>query len=164
MMDKKSYWKGFIVGAITFLCLAFYMFNKFAVQSDVSLNQNKVQTLEGKNVDLNDYIGKPLVINYWATWCKPCVKEFPYFNEANDTFKNKVNFIMISDENIDEIIHFKKSKEYNLNYLHSKINLSELGINALPTTYFYNSEGVLVNKHTGSINSEKLQELISKIK
>jgi thiol-disulfide isomerase/thioredoxin len=164
MMDKKSYWKGFIVGAITFLCLAFYMFNKFAVQSDVSLNQNKVQTLEEKHVDLNNYLGKPLVINYWATWCKPCVKEFPYFNEANNTFKNKVNFIMISDENINEIIKFKKSKEYTLNYLHSQINLSELGINALPTTYFYNSAGVLVNKHTGSIDSEKLYELISKIK
>ena len=163
-MNKKSFWKGFTVGGLLFVLTVVVIFFKFIVQPDVSLNQVEVQDLNGTKIELNEYLGKPLVVNYWATWCAPCIKEFPYFEDVKQELGDDVNFVMISDETLDKIINFSESKPYSFNYLRSNKNLSEYGINARPTTYFYNSKGELVVKHTSNLDSESLKELIDKIK
>jgi len=163
-MNKGFFWRGFFSGAMAFILLSILMYNKFIVQPDISLDQVKVENLNGDKELLSNYIGKPLVVNYWATWCAPCIKEFPYFEEVKQELGDTVNFIMISDESLDKIINFSETKPYSFNYLRSTKNLSEYGINARPTTYFYNSKGELVLKHTSNLDRESLKELIDKIK
>lgn len=124
----------------------------------ISLNVN------GQKTKLTSFSGKPLVVNYWATWCAPCIKEFPYFNEVKQQLGEDVNFIMISDESLEKVNTFSSSNSYTFNYLKSEKNLSEYGIYARPTTYFYNSDGILVTKHTGELNVELLKSLIAEIK
>lgn len=166
-MIKKSFWKGFIVGSVVFIITTTIIYNKFIVSPDISLSQLELQDLQGNEVELNIYEGKPLVVNYWATWCAPCLKEFPYFEEVKQHFGNDINFVMISDESTEKIISFSNSKPYTFNFLNSSKKLSEYGINeitALPTTYFYNAQGNLVTKHTSGLNVESLTELIKRIK
>ncbi len=163
-MNKGFFWRGFGAGALAFILVTVLVYNKFVVQPDVSLNQIEVQNLNGGKTELTKYIGKPLVVNYWATWCAPCIKEFPYFKEVKQQLGDDINFIMISDESIEKINKFSTSNSYTFNYLKSDKNLSEYGINARPTTYFYNSSGILVTKHTGEISVEILKNLIEKIK
>lgn len=163
-MNKVFFWRGFITGAIAFILVIVLVYNKFVVQPDILLNQIEVQNLSGETVNLDQYIGKPLVVNYWATWCAPCIKEFPYFNEVKQQLEGDVNFLMISDESTKKINTFSTSNPYTFNYLRSNKNLSEYGINARPTTYFYDSNGALVTKHTGELNVKILNKLINKIK
>ena len=163
-MNKKSFWKGFTVGGLLFILTVVVIYFKFTVQPDISLNQVEVSDLNGTKVELNDYLGKPLVVNYWATWCAPCIKEFPYFEEVKKQLGENVNFIMISDEPLDKIVKFSESKPYSFTYLKSNKELSEYGINVRPTTYFYNAQGELITKHTSNLNSQSLKNLIEKIK
>lgn len=166
-MIKKSFWKGFIVGCAVLITMAVILYSKFMVSPNISLNQLEVQDLSGNNIELTKYQGKPLVVNYWATWCAPCLKEFPYFEEVKQRFGNEVNFIMISDESIERITSFSNSKPYSFNFLKSPKKLSEYGLNeitAIPTTYFYNAQGNLIVKHTSNLNLENLTELIKSIK
>lgn len=163
-MNKKSFWKGFSIGGLLLILAVIVLYFKIFVQPDISLNQVEVTNLNGNKTELNKYLGKPLVVNYWATWCAPCIKEFPYFEEVKQQLGDDVNFIMISDEPLEKIIKFSESKTYNFNYLRSTKNLSEYGINARPTTYFYNSKGELITKHTSNLTSESLKKLIEEIK
>lgn len=166
-MIKKSFWKGFAAGCIILLITAVIIYSKFIVSPDIPLNQLEVLDLKGNSIELTEFQGKPLVVNYWATWCAPCLKEFPYFEEVKQRFGNEVNFVMISDEAIEKITSFSNSKPYSFNFLKSSKKLSEYGLNeitALPTTYFYNAQGNLIIKHTSDLNVESLTELIKRIK
>lgn len=163
-MKKKSFWIGFASGAVLFILTIAFVFTQFFVQPDISLNQMEIQNLDNEKIELTDYLGKPIVVNYWATWCAPCLQEFPYFEEIKQELGDDVNFIMISDETVDKIKNYSASKPYTFNFLRSPNDLSEYGISARPTTYFYNSSGELVTKHSGGIDAKKLKDLIEKIK
>ncbi|MEH6535967.1 MAG: TlpA disulfide reductase family protein [Psychroserpens sp.] len=165
-MVKKTFWKGFIIGGVTFILMATFGYHKFIKSPDILLSQLELKDLKGNDIELTKYIGKPLVVNYWATWCAPCLKEFPYFEDVKKRFGNDINFVMISDESIEKITSFSNSKPYSFNFLKSSKKLSEYGINemtALPTTYFYDMQGNLIAKHTSALNVESLIELIERI-
>ncbi len=163
-MNKKSFWIGFILGGLLFVLTVVVIYLKFGVQPDIALNKVKVTDLSGTKVELYEYLGKPLVVNYWATWCIPCVKEFQHFEEVKKELGDDVNFVMISDESSTKINSFSKSTSYSFNYLRSTENLSEYGINARPITYFYNAKGELITKYTSSLNRETLKKIIEEIK
>jgi thiol-disulfide isomerase/thioredoxin len=163
-MEKKSFWTGFITGNVIFIITAVVLYFNFMIQPDLSLSQVETQDLNGNIVNLENYIGKPLVVNYWATWCAPCRAEFPEFEKIKQQYGEEVNFIMISDEPIDKITKFSKSNPYTFNYLKSSKDLSSYGINTRPTTYFYNAKGILVAKETASLDAAKLNEMIKKVK
>jgi thiol-disulfide isomerase/thioredoxin len=157
---------GFIAGGLVFIIAAAIIYNKFVASPDIPLSQLEVKDLKGNIVDLTSYEGKPLVVNYWATWCAPCLKEFPHFEEVKQQYANEVNFIMISDESLEKITSFSNSKPYNFNFLKSVKKLSEYGINeitALPTTYFYDAHGSLMVKHASALDIETLTALIERI-
>lgn len=165
-MVKKTFWRGFIVGSIAFILIAAFGYHKFIKSPDISLSQLELQDLKGNDVELTRYNGKPLVVNYWATWCAPCLIEFPHFEKVKERFGSEINFVMISDESIEKITSFSNSKPYSFNFLKSSKKLSEYGINemtALPTTYFYDIQGDLITKHTSALTVESLIELINRI-
>jgi len=163
-MDKKSFWIGFLVGCILCIISLVFIINMLTVQPDISLDQIEAYNLNGEKENLNKYIGKPLVVNLWATWCAPCIEEFPYFEEVKQEMGSDVNFVMISDETQKKIMNFSNSKHFSFTYLRSDKKLSEYGINARPTTYFYNAQGELVTKHTSGLDSKSLKNFIEKIK
>ncbi|MGX7668843.1 TlpA family protein disulfide reductase [Flavobacterium pedocola] len=163
-MEKKSFWIGFGIGCLLCVVSLVFIAKKVLVQPDISLSQIEVYNLKGEKDDLKNYIGKPLVVNFWATWCAPCRKEMPSFEEVKKEMGNDVNFVLISDEDSDKIMKFSNSKPFTFTYLRSEKKLSDYGINARPTTYFFNAKGELVTKNTSDLDSKSLRELIAKIK
>jgi len=163
-MEKRSFWTGYLTGIVVFIVTAVIIYFNFLTQPDLSLSQMETQDLKGNKVNLENYIGKPLVVNYWATWCAPCRGEFPDFEKTKQHYGEEVNFIMISDEPIEKITQFSQSNPYTFTYLKSSKDLSSYGINARPTTYFYNSKGILVAKEMANLDAAKLNEMIKKIK
>lgn len=162
-MNKSAFWKGFGLGAIIVISLVVVAYFKFVVQPDLTLEQIEVQNLQQENIALTNYIGKPTVVNYWATWCAPCLAELPYFEEVKQQFGADINFVMISDESFEKIIPFVKSKDYSFNFLKTPKKLTEYGIYSIPATYFYDSQGNLANSISGGLDVKTLTEFINKL-
>lgn len=120
------------------------------VQDKESLvSKIKIKELNGQSIDLSEYKGKTVFINFWATWCGPCIKEMPSIERARTVLKDsKVEFLVASNESVDQIESFMKSKNLNLHFVQLE-NLEALGIPALPTTYIVSPAGELVFSETG---------------
>ena len=122
----------------------------------VDLNQNKV--------NLTSFEGKKIVINYWATWCGPCIKEMPELKRAEEILQNyNYTFLLISDETISKISAFKNEKKFDFNFLKS-VNSNEInGIYSLPTTYIFDENGKKVETFVGVVAWDS-QQIINKLK
>jgi thiol-disulfide isomerase/thioredoxin len=121
--------------------------------------------LSGKTLDLDSHKGKVVFINFWATWCKPCIQEMPTLAIAQEKFKNEnIVFLFASNEEPDQIEKFQKKHPYNFQYVRVE-NLEALNIQALPTTYIFDSEGKLKFSEAGlrAWDSVENIELISNI-
>ncbi|TAJ60621.1 MAG: TlpA family protein disulfide reductase [Chitinophagaceae bacterium] len=108
--------------------------------------------LDNKIVRLDEYKGKTIFINFWATWCKPCIEEMPSIEKAQSIMKSKeIVFLLASSEGIDEIKEFSKNHSYQFRYVHLE-NGETLNLQALPTTFIINPMGNLVFSEMGSRN------------
>ena len=112
----------------------------------------RLKDLDEQIIDLQKYKGKTIFINFWATWCRPCLEEMPSIELAQYILRNEeVVFILASAESAEEIEAFRNTHEYKFNFVRIE-NSEELGIQVLPTTYIINSEGELVFSESGSRN------------
>lgn len=134
-------------------------------QSMPDVEKIRLLTLNGDLIPIKQYAGKTLFINFWATWCKPCIQEMPFISEAQ-TFLQKENiiFLMASDESAEQIAEFKNANKFNFNYVRIE-NSAEMNIGALPTTFIFNGKGNLVFSETGmrKWNAQANLDLILKI-
>jgi thiol-disulfide isomerase/thioredoxin len=106
--------------------------------------------LNGEKIDLSDFKGKTVFINYWATWCGPCIKEMPSIELAQNSLRDKdIVFLLASNEDVQEIEAFSKKRPYKFHYVRL-MNMEELKMPALPTTHIYDADGNLAFSETGS--------------
>ena len=118
-------------------------------ENDTGIPSIKLSDLNNQTIGLNQYKGKTIFINFWATWCGPCIKEMPSIERAKNILKdNKIEFLIASSESVEQIQSFKTDRNMDLHYVRVD-NMEELGIQALPTTYIINSNGKLVFSETG---------------
>lgn len=108
--------------------------------------------LEGTEVYLSQCRGKVVFLNFWATWCGPCVREMPSLQNLYDTLKNEdVVFLFVSKQKDEVVQNFIEEKQFNFPvYLRDGELPEALTFKGIPTTYILDREGVVVYKHTGS--------------
>ena len=99
----------------------------------------KVYDREGNPVSLSDMAGKPVVVNFWATWCGPCKSELPAFEKAYKTYGDKVEFMMVNltdgqRETVPKVNEFISENEYTFPvYYDTKYSASAAyGISSIP--------------------------------
>lgn len=113
------------------------------------LEEIRLTDLKGKEIDWSQMKGKAVFINFWATWCGPCIKEMPSIQAAIDHLKDeKVVFLLATEESIEKINEFKDQYNFKLEFVQQKTTLTALDILALPTTYIFDRSGKLVFKET----------------
>ena len=129
-----------------------------------------VYDLDGKEVHLSDFFGKPIVLNFWASWCGPCQMEMPDFNEKYLEIGEKVQFLMVnmtdgSRETVESASAFIAEQGYSFPvYYDADLDAATVySVYSLPTAYFIDVEGYTVARATGAISGETLQRGIDMI-
>lgn len=125
-----------------------------------------LQTLEGETVRLSDFKGKPVLINFWATWCGPCRSEFPDFQKASTDDADKLVIIGINNTTTDQKDQVPAFlKEFGVTF---PIVLDETGDTAkaynilgLPTSIFIDRNGNVNEIFTGPINKAYIEAKLS---
>ena len=144
------------------LLVAVLLFNSCKKEEEVSAVESDIQyakdfslsSLDGnKKVELKDFMGKPVVINFWASWCGPCREEMPFLERSWKQYRDKgVIFI-----GIDVLDDEKAAREFLTAFGISYANLkdqsgevaSKYGVIGLPATIFIDKEGRIVRKNYG---------------
>jgi thiol-disulfide isomerase/thioredoxin len=123
----------------------------------------KLVNSEGNVVNLKDYKGDVIFINFWATWCPPCVAEMPGLQLLYNAYGEKVTFLFIARDKKEKVSNFITKKNYNLPvYFESGFTPKTLYSAALPTTFIIDKKGNIVVAETGSAdwNSESVHILL----
>ena len=121
---------------------------------DFDINLLQFEDLEGSQFSLRDFKGKTLFINYWATWCNPCLAEMPSMVELYNQFKDNqdIVFLFLSKEDRNTIIDYLPKDETLAQLpLYKIITDDELfSTRGIPTTFIVDSAGVVKVKDVGS--------------
>ncbi len=125
---------------------------------------------DGNKVQLSDYAGKPVVLNFWASWCGPCKMEMPDFQEVYEAMGNEVQFLMINltdgkQETVEKASAFLSEKGYTFPVFFDQDSdaANTYRIYSIPTTFFIDAHGNIVAQATGAMDRETLQRGIDMI-
>ena len=123
----------------------------------------------GNAVQLSDFFGKPIVLNFWASWCGPCRSEMPDFDAKYAEIGEDVHFLMINltegRETIETANAFIQQQGYSFPIYYDTTAMAAMtyGAYSIPTSYFINAQGHVVARAVGAINAATLQKGIDMI-
>lgn len=107
--------------------------------------------LQGQPVELAAYAGKKVFVNYWATWCAPCIREIPSLSRASAELEDEgYVFLLASDESLDTIGDFIAEREFDGRFIKLNKFFGAWGIHAVPSSELYDENGELVVTWAGA--------------
>jgi len=119
---------------------------------------------EGNAVHLSDFFGKPIVLNFWASWCGPCQSEMPDFNAKYAELEGEVHFVMVNmtdgvRETVESASAYIDANGYRFPVFYDTTGEAAMtyGAYSLPTSFFINAQGHLIAQAIGAIDAELLQ-------
>lgn len=173
-----------ITGFVVFLGLVYAAYNGLTKEyqssqggssgSNSTAGENQSQKLTAPDftvydeelnpVKLSDYKGTPVVLNFWATWCRYCKEEMPYFQQASEAYnEDDVKILMINmtdgrSETKESAIEYMKSHDYTMNLLLDidQEVASQYRVSGIPRTIFIDAEGKVVKDIVGKIDKDTL--------
>lgn len=116
-----------------------------------------------RSVALSDFRGKPVVVNFWASWCVPCRKEMPDFERVASQTRGRVAFVGVNhqDDRADalQLLH-ETGVLYPVAFDPGGKTALAYGLFGMPTTLFISAQGQLVGRHTGQMSRTDLEKAI----
>ena len=109
--------------------------------------------LEGNAFDLDKQKGNVVILNIWATWCKPCIAEFESLEKVKEKFQDRnIKIIAVSNEDLKLINKFLDKRKYNLKFIKLNGDLSYFNAYSLPTTVVFDKSGEEAFRLTGGVD------------
>ncbi len=126
--------------------------------------QWNLQEFGGGEVNFTDAEGKVVILNFWATWCPPCVAEMPSFQQLYNQYGDRVIFYFVTTEKPAKIADFMEKNEYSLPvYFENSPAPLQLHSKVLPTTFVISKTGRIIIEEEGTAdwNSPKMHRLLN---
>ena len=117
----------------------------------------------GKTIKLSDLRDKPVYLNFWATWCPPCVKELPHIQATYEKYKDRIHFLAISVDSEQEApAQFIPSKGYTfpVGYGNEREISRAYNIEAIPASYIIGTDGTIKAQILGSMDEADLERFL----
>lgn len=134
-----------------------------AEDSDIVVYDFTMQSRNGEDVDLADFAGKPVILNFWASTCGPCRNEMPEFQKAYERYGDDLSFVMVNipdfnGETREKALAYLEQSGYTFPVYFDTYHRGETvyGVNSIPRTYFIDKNGFVVLYAPGGINSTTL--------
>ncbi|WP_066224929.1 TlpA family protein disulfide reductase [Formosa haliotis] len=126
----------------------------------------KLVDLNGNSYDFRTAEGKVVLINFWATWCPPCIAEMPHLVDLYNDYHNKIEFLFVSNEDQAVIKAFLNKHQYDIPVHQSRSTVpDQLNTTGIPRALLINKEGSIVIDKTGAANwnSDSVRETINRL-
>lgn len=131
-----------------------------------------LENLDGELVSLSDFAGKPVVLNFWASWCPPCKAEMPGFEKLSNQYEQtgEVVFLMVNltdggRETREIARQFLSDNDYTLNVVFddSMAVANDYGVSSIPATYFIDADGYIRKINVGQMDESTLGFEVTKL-
>jgi len=123
-------------------------------------------TLDGQAVELRSFVGQPTVVNLWATWCPPCVREMPMFQQAQKQHPG-VNFVFLNQgEDPARVARWVRAQQLDMRHMlvdplrQASAHFQQQGY---PTTLFFTAQGELMSSRIGELSAATLEEKLAAV-
>lgn len=141
-----------------------------AEQETIQAPDFTMYDIDGNDLQLSDFSGKPVILNFWASWCGPCKSEMPDFQEAYKEYGEEIQFLMVNltdgyQETVEKASSFINDAGYTfpVYYDTDTAGASAYGVYSIPMTFFIDKDGNMAAYAQGAINKETLQTGIDMI-
>ena len=122
-----------------------------------------LELFDGTRRTLASYRGRPLVVNFWASWCPPCISEMPAFESVHQASKGEIAFLGINTQDSAEAastVVERTGVTYDLARDPDAELFAAFKVFGMPTTYFISPDGVILDSNTGALNEDALERKI----
>jgi cytochrome c biogenesis protein CcmG, thiol:disulfide interchange protein DsbE len=119
----------------------------------------------GETIDLSQYRGKPVILNFWATWCHPCWDEHPVLTQTSQVLGNQVQFLgVVFQDDESRIKNFLQQRGWAYPTLVDQAGKTAIayGVGGVPETYFLDKNGVIRAKFAGPMSADDIQTNLQK--
>jgi thiol-disulfide isomerase/thioredoxin len=126
----------------------------------------KLKDLDNNKLDFKELEGNVVFVNLWATWCPPCIAEMPSIQKLHDDYKDKINFLLVSNEEQQIVKDFFIKKNYGFNSFQPITEVPELlQSSSIPRTFLIDKQGNIVIDKSGAAdwNSKKVRSQIDQL-
>jgi cytochrome c biogenesis protein CcmG/thiol:disulfide interchange protein DsbE len=129
-----------------------------------------LKDVDGKSVNLSDYKGKVVLLNFWATWCGPCKIEIPWFIDFEQKYKDRgfaVLGVAMDDEGLEVVKPYLEKSKVNYRIVLGNDSVATMygGIDSLPTTFVLDKDGKIASTHIGLVSKgdyeNEIQQLLN---
>ena len=146
MVEEKTYKEGVQIG-------------EKAIDFEVTL-------LSGEKVKLSDYLGKPVFLNFWATWCGPCVGEMPDIEKIKNEYGDKLVVLAINGGELKEDVKAfidRKGYTFNVGVDEKCTVLGVYDSMYIPLSVFVDENGIIKDRQVGALSEKRMGEIVNEL-
>ena len=125
---------------------------------------------DNNEVRLSEHFGKPLVVNFWASWCGPCCRELPAFDAAAKQYDEQIGFMMVNltdgfSETVESVQGFLEENGYTfpVYFDTDEDAASAYSVYSIPLSVFIRADGTVMTSHVGAMDEETLQNYLTQL-